>query len=178
VNAKTRAWIALGSNLGESHRILQQAWLLLGQEETLSLLSLSRPYVTAPVGMESDHLFLNAVGILETVLDPEALLMHMQQVEHHFGRPVKTRGEEGYKDRLLDLDLLYYGDRVLASGDLVLPHPRIASRLFVLAPLVEIDPGHPDPLTGLTAEVMYHQLQQRIKCGKEDYQQIERKEWD
>jgi len=177
VNARTRAWIALGSNLGESRRILQQAWLFLGQEEGLSLLSLSRPYVTAPVGMESDHLFLNAVGILETVLDPESLLLRLQQVERHFGRPLKMAGE-GYKDRLLDLDLLYYGDRILSSGDLVVPHPRIGARLFVLAPLVEIDPGHLDPLTGLTAEVMYRQLQQRIESGKEDQQQIERKEWD
>ncbi|MBU1140031.1 MAG: 2-amino-4-hydroxy-6-hydroxymethyldihydropteridine diphosphokinase [Proteobacteria bacterium] len=176
MSARTRAWIALGSNLGDSHRILQQAWLRLGQETPISVLKLSHPYVTAPVGMESDHLFLNAVGILETDLEPEALLVQLQQVEHYFGRAQKT-GADGYKDRLLDLDLLYYGDTVLASGDLILPHPHLASRLFVLAPLVEIDPEHLDPLTGMTAEAMYHQLQQRIERGKEDSQQIERNEW-
>lgn len=176
MSSRTRVWIALGSNLGDSHRILQQAWLLLGQKKGLSVLSLSHPYVTAPVGMESDHLFLNAVGILETDLAPENLLLHLQQVEHHFGRVQKT-GEDGYKDRLLDLDILYYGDRVLTSSKLTVPHPHIAARLFVLAPLVEIDPQLLDPLTGLTVEVMYRQLQQRIECGEEDFQQIERRDW-
>ncbi len=176
MSGQARVWIALGSNLGDSHRILKQAWLLLGQETGISVLRLSHPYVTAPVGMESDHLFLNAVGILETDLDPENLLLRLQQVEHHFGRVQKT-GEDGYKDRLLDLDILYYGDRVQTSSKLLIPHPHIAARLFVLAPLVEIDPGHLDPLTGLTAEAMYRQLQQRIKRGEEGFQKIERKEW-
>lgn len=177
MSGTTRAWIALGSNLGDSRRILRQAWLRLGEEEGLSVLTLSHPYISAPVGMESAHLFFNAVGILETSLDPQILLVHLQEVERHFGR-VQKSGADGYKDRLLDLDLLYYGDRVLESGELSIPHPHIAGRLFVLAPLAEIDPQHLDPLTGLSAEEMHRQLRQRIENGKEELQQIERKEWD
>lgn len=174
---RVRAWIGLGSNLGDSHRILQEAWGLLGEEKAIVLLRLSHPYVTAPVDMESDHLFLNAVGVLETDLEAADLLTHLQETERHFGLREK-RGADGYKDRLLDLDLLYYGDRVSASSELMLPHPHIAARLFVLAPLAEIDPHHPDPRTGLTAETMYRQLLLRIEGGKEERQQIERKEWE
>lgn len=171
-----RVWVALGSNLGDSRRILQQAWQGLGQEETISLLDLSHPYVTAPVGMESENLFLNAVGILETNLEPENLLLLLQGVERDFGRDKKT-GEGGYQDRLLDLDLLYCDDRLLVSSDLVLPHPHIAERLFVLAPLAEIDPKHLDPQTGMTAEAMYRELLQRMQSGKEALQEIQQGEW-
>ena len=168
--------MALGSNLGDSRRILQQAWQDLGQEETLSLLDLSHPYVTAPVGMESENLFLNAAGILETNLEPEDLLLLLQGVERDFGRDKKS-GEGGYQDRLLDLDLLYCDDRLLVSSDLVLPHPHIAERLFVLAPLAEIDPEHLDPQTGMTAEAMYRELLQRMESGKEALQEIKQGEW-
>ncbi len=171
-----RVWVALGSNLGDSNRILQEAWQGLGQEATISLLELSHPYVTAPVGMESENLFLNAVGILETSLEPEKLLLLLQGMERDFGRD-KKGGEGGYQDRLLDLDLLYCDDRRLLSSDLVLPHPHIAERLFVLAPLTEIDPEHLDPQTGKTAEAMYHELLRRMQSGEEALQEIQQGEW-
>ncbi len=126
--------------------------------------------------MESEHLFLNAIGILETSLTPESLLPLLQQVELGFGRNKKT-GADGYQDRLLDLDILYYGDQVLSSSDLNLPHPHIADRLFVLAPLTEIDPDHSDPLTGKTAESMQHELLQRMKSGEIAFQEINRDIW-
>ena len=137
MSTKTRVWLGLGSNLGDSRRILQQAWQQLGAEAGISTLTLSAPYASDPVGMESENRFLNAVGILETDLDPDALLSLLQHVEKGFGRDQKTGGD-GYQDRLLDLDILYFGDHVLNSGKLLVPHPHIAGRLFVLAPLVEI----------------------------------------
>ncbi len=155
---------------------MQQAWQSLDGKESISTVLLSHPYVSAPVGMESDNQFLNAVGILETDLGAEDLLVVLQQVEREFGRGAKS-AEIGYQDRLLDLDLLYYGEKILASAHLVLPHPHIADRLFVLAPLAEIDPKHPSPLTGLTAEFMYHDLLQRIASGEENVQEIQRGEW-
>ncbi len=176
MNKKTRVWIGLGSNLGDSRTILQQAWQGLGQEETITLTILSHPYVTEPVGMESEHLFLNAVGILETSLAPESLLTLLQRVELGFGRNKKT-GMDGYQDRLLDLDILYYGDQKRSVRDLILPHPHIADRLFVLAPLTEIDPEHCDPLTGKSAQSMQHALLQRMKSGKTASQEITRDTW-
>lgn len=171
-----RVWVALGSNLGDSNAILQQAWQELGQEEAIRLISFSSPYVTEPVAMESDKLFLNAVGILETDLAPEPLLALLQGVEKGFGREKKT-GKAGYQDRLLDLDILYYDDQVLSAPHLLLPHPHIAERLFVLAPLVEIDPRHRDPITCQTAERMHQDLLQRMASGNEDFQEISRGSW-
>ncbi len=176
MSRRTRVWIGLGSNLGDSRSILQQAWQGLGQEKTITLITLSSPYVTEPVGMESEHLFLNAIGILETSLAPDSLLTLLQRVELGFGRNQKT-GADGYQDRLLDLDILYYGDQVLSSSELKLPHPHIADRLFVLAPLTEIDPDCCDPLTGKTAESMQRELLQRMKSGKIAFQEITRDTW-
>lgn len=173
---KNRVWVALGSNLGDSHRILQQAWQELGREGAVDLVSLSHPYVTEPVGMESEHLFLNAVGILETDLDPDPLLAMLQGVERGFGRDKKT-GPDGYQDRLLDLDILYFDDCVLTASNLVLPHPHIGGRLFVLAPLAEIDPDHCDPVNGLTAEGMRQDLLQQMAVGRVAFQEIKRDTW-
>ncbi len=171
-----RVWIALGSNLGDSKSILQQAWKDLGTEAQIELVTLSRPYVTEPVGMKSEHLFLNAVGILETNHVPEQLLVLLQKVEQNFGRMHKT-GTGGYQDRLLDLDILYFGERVLKTRQLQIPHPHITERLFVLAPLVEIDPLHRDLHSGKTAETMEEELQQRMKDGKLALQEIKSESW-
>ncbi|MBN4068202.1 2-amino-4-hydroxy-6-hydroxymethyldihydropteridine diphosphokinase [Desulfotalea psychrophila] len=168
--------MALGSNLGDSHRILQQAWHDLGEDKEIKLIILSRPYVTEPVGMESENLFLNAVGILETNHTPEQLLALLQQVEKGFGRIRKT-GQNGYRDRLLDLDILYYDDCVLTTEELLVPHPHRAERLFVLAPLVEIDPLHCDPCSGQTAVAMHQKLLQQMKDGKEAFQAIKAETW-
>jgi 2-amino-4-hydroxy-6-hydroxymethyldihydropteridine diphosphokinase len=176
LSSQKRVWVGLGSNLGDSHRILQQAWHDLGEDDEVNLIVLSNPYVTEPVGMESANLFLNAVGIMETDHTPEQLLTLLQQVEKGFGRVSKT-GPNGYQDRLLDLDILYYDDCVLNTGNLLLPHPHIAERLFVLAPLVEIDPFHYDPRTGQTAEVMHQRLQQQMADGKVAYQEINPEIW-
>ena len=176
MSSQNSVWVALGSNLGDSHRILQKAWYDLGEDKEINLVILSRPYVTEPVGMESENLFLNAVGILKTGYAPEQLLGLLQQVEKGFGRVHKT-GQNGYQDRLLDLDILYYEDYILNTENLLLPHPHIAERLFVLAPLVEVDPFHCDPCTGETAEAMHQKLLQRMTDGKEAFQEIKHQTW-
>ena len=168
--------MALGSNLGDSNQILQQAWQAIGHVDEIELIALSHPYVTEPVGMESDNLFLNAVGILETTLSPESLLATTQQVEKSFGRDKKT-GVDGYQDRLLDLDILYFSDCQLAASNLVLPHPHLSERLFVLAPLMEIDPDHCDPGTGQSAMGMYQNLLQDMKAKRIAFQEIRRETW-
>lgn len=177
MSSAARVWVALGSNLGDSQRILQQAWQQLGRDEGIRTITLSHPYLTAPVGMVSEHDFLNAVGVLETELAPEALLEVLQQLEKGFGRLPKTGGQ-GYQDRLLDLDILYYDDLVITTADLHLPHPHIGERLFVLAPLAEIDPQHRDPLTGRTVEAMHQALLQQMMHGETASQQIQRVEWE
>lgn len=125
--------------------------------------------------MASRSLFTNGVAMVETVLDPTELLQLLLQVETEHGR-LRHPGAKGYRDRFLDLDLLYFGGTVWSSLELILPHPHIASRLFVLAPLAEIAPTFQDPVTGLTVEVMYQQLLARIEQGKVPEQPISRME--
>ena len=98
---------------------------------------LSSPYRSRPVDMDSPHWFINAVGLIRTSLAPLALLHSLQSMEARFGRrhdPLAV----GYQDRSLDLDLLLYDDLHLDTAQLILPHPRMGERRFVLDPLLEI----------------------------------------
>ncbi|MDD3815186.1 MAG: 2-amino-4-hydroxy-6-hydroxymethyldihydropteridine diphosphokinase, partial [Desulfocapsaceae bacterium] len=153
------------SNLGNGRHLLLSAWNRLAVEESVVPLRLSSLYVSEAVGMDSRALFTNAVGMVETVLEPTELLRLLLQVETEHGR-LRDADAVGYQDRFLDLDLLYFGGTVWNTAELVLPHPHISNRLFVLAPLVEIAPWFHDPVTGLTAEEMYQQLLARIEQGK------------
>ncbi len=176
LNSYGRVWLGLGSNLGNSQYILQEAWETLGDDSNVSLIVLSSPYISDPVEMESDNRFLNAAGVIETDLAPLALLSLLQQVEKGFGRNKKT-GSAGYQDRQLDLDMLYFGDSVRSTKELQIPHPQIAHRLFVLAPLDEIDPLKMDPFTQKTVTDMYSELISKINNGESASQKIERRAW-
>ena len=143
------AGIGLGSNLGRSKKLLQDAWQTLAGHPAISLQVLSSPWKTKPVGMESAHWCINAVGLLTTSLGPEELLALLLQVEQQFGR-VRSIDQTEYQDRTLDLDLLFYDDLVLDTPELVLPHPAMHERLFVLVPLAEVAPQFYHPLQGRT----------------------------
>ena len=172
---RTAAFIGLGSNLGDGKKILQEAWRALGRVAGIRPERLSGPYMTAPVGMESEHWFTNAVGCLTATLPPRELLQALMAVEAGFGR---VREGEGYQDRCLDLDLLYYGDIVMDSPELILPHPRIGQRLFVLSPFAELEPDFIDPVTGQTIAAMEQRLQSAIVAGEAERQEIVRSGWD
>jgi len=132
------AYIGLGSNLGNCRKNLLQAWIGLGEVKGVNTLALSKPYRSEPVGMESKNWFINAVGSLQTSLQPEVLLAKMLAVEAGLGRKRDAQGKT--VDRSIDMDLLYWDDRICNSAKLLLPHPEIANRLFVLLPLAEIAP--------------------------------------
>lgn len=173
VGETTQAFIGFGSNLGNGQQLVLSAWNRLAVEKMIVPRQLSSLYVTEAVGMTSRSLFTNSVGMVETELGPLELLRLLLQVETEHGR-LRDIHASGYQDRFLDLDLLYFGDTVSCSPELLLPHPHIASRLFVLAPLVEIAPGFQDPLTGQTVAVLYQQLLLQIQQGKIPAQGISR----
>lgn len=164
-------FIGMGSNLGDGPSILNQAWQRLGEYKGIRLLAISDLYKTAPVDMDSHHWFTNGVGKIETSLSAATLLETLLQIEASFGR---TRGKKssGYQDRALDLDLLYYGDAILDTPELVLPHPRIRDRLFVLVPLMELAAEHKDPLSGETVRSMKQRLDRRIEENSSKNQEI------
>jgi 2-amino-4-hydroxy-6-hydroxymethyldihydropteridine diphosphokinase len=141
------AWIALGSNLGDRAAILEAAIRALGDAPGVAVASRSRFHETAPVGGPSGQgAFLNAAAGLETSLDPLELLDRLRAIEAEAGRERIAR----WGARTLDLDLLLFGDLWESLPRLALPHPRMAVRRFVLAPLAEIAPAVVHPPTGRT----------------------------
>lgn len=145
------AYIALGANLpssiGPPEATLARAVARLSALGRVA--ARSSLYSTAPVGFADQPRFLNAVVALVTDLSPHELLSALLSLERAFGRDRDAVLPNG--PRTLDLDILLYGDFVLSEVDLVIPHPRLAERAFVLIPLHEIAPHAVDPRSGKTA---------------------------
>ena len=152
------AYIALGANIpspaGMPRQTLDAALLRLAELGRLT--AQSSYYETAPVGFANQPTFLNAAAALETNLTPEDLLGHLLEIEHSFGRD-RTHGIPN-GPRTLDLDLILYGDRILNTKNLQLPHPRMAERSFVLLPLAEIAPTRIHPQSLKTMKQLLHDL--------------------
>lgn len=132
-----RAWLGLGSNLGPRERNLRAAVRLLSESGGLEIVKVSSTYRTVPVGLTEQPDFLNLVAEVSTDLEPHALLRLCLEVEDGMGR---VRGKR-WGPRVIDVDVLLYGDEVVGSEELTIPHPEMLKRAFVLVPLVEIEPG-------------------------------------
>ncbi len=128
----TRAYIGLGSNLGDREESIRRAAELIGARR------LSTIRETEPWGIENQPSFLNAVARLETDLAPRRLLDRLLEVERTLGR---TRDGIRFGPRTIDLDLLLYGEETIDEAGLQVPHPRLHERRFVLEPLAELEPG-------------------------------------
>jgi 2-amino-4-hydroxy-6-hydroxymethyldihydropteridine diphosphokinase len=131
-----RAFISLGSNLGDKKKNILKAVEELGRMAEVQVRRLSRLYETEPVGKTDQPKFLNAIAEIHTTLTPESLLDRLLELETRLGR-VRT---ERWGPRTIDLDLLLFGEERRSSGRLTLPHPRMAERRFVLEPLAELEP--------------------------------------
>ena len=145
--ATVKAFVGLGANLGEPEAQVRRAVTALGKFPMTRLLAVSSLYRSAPVGVGEQPDFINAVAAIETGLSARALLDELLAIEARFGRRRDVPGAP----RTLDLDLLLYGDSVLAEPGLVVPHPRMHERAFVLVPLAEIAPDAVVPEKGSVA---------------------------
>jgi len=137
-------YIALGSNVGDREQNLRRAWDQVqshGKNGKLSSL-----YESEPMYIASQPLFLNAVGRLTSRLSPNDMLAAIHVIEKDLGRDRSQEVRMG--PRTMDLDILLCDDLVMEEPDLVIPHPRMSERGFVLVPLLEIAPGLRDPRTG------------------------------
>lgn len=132
-----RAYLGIGSNLGDRLANLQLAVDALAAEPGIRVVAVSPVYETDPVGGPPQDQFLNAVVAIDTERAPRALLGVVMSVEQ---RAHRVRAER-WGPRTLDVDILTYGGRAVVEPDLVIPHPRLAERAFVLAPLHDLDPG-------------------------------------
>ncbi len=146
-----QVYIALGSNLGNKRRNLVTAAALLA-ERAGEVGAISSFYETEPWGFESEHSFLNAALMLETTLAPLDLLRLTQEVERELGRTAKT--DSVYHDRLIDIDLLLYGEEVIDQPGLQIPHPLMHRRAFVMTPMAEIAPEVVHPVLGKTMKAL------------------------
>ena len=141
----TQLFLSLGGNLGNTREIFEGAYPLI--EKKIGKISVySSIYQTEAWGPIPQADFLNQVLLVSTTLNPQACLTEILAIEKEFGRERKER----WGPRTLDLDLLYYGDMIIAEADLVVPHPRIAERKFILTPLAEIASSFEDPLSRKT----------------------------
>lgn len=170
-----KVYIGLGSNLGDGMNTLQRAWGRIGQHDRVELEKLSSPYRSQPVGMESENWFTNAVGCFTTSLTPEETLQFMLEVEAEFGR--ERVDLPGYQDRTLDLDILQIDDTVVNESFLILPHPEMVKRLFVLQPLAEIAADLVHPVTGLNSKEMCTQLEKRLAVVADSSQELSKQSW-
>ncbi|KQQ47485.1 2-amino-4-hydroxy-6-hydroxymethyldihydropteridine pyrophosphokinase [Duganella sp. Leaf126] len=134
--AFTIAYIGIGANLGDARANVADAIARLQKVPGCTLMATSRLYRTAPIDAGGDD-YINAVARVATTLPAHDLLQALHGIEQAHGR------ERPYRNapRTLDLDLLLYGDAVIDSNDLTVPHPRITERAFVLVPLVELAPA-------------------------------------
>ena len=142
----SRVFLGIGTNLGNREQNLQEARDALSQR--MEILKESSVYQTAPWGYLDQPAFLNQVIDAQTALSPLNLLGFLKDTEKHLGRQANFR----YGPRLIDLDILFYGNRIIQTPRLQVPHPRLAQRAFVLVPLAEIAPDfvHPQNMQTIT----------------------------
>ena len=129
-----RVYISLGGNEGEVVSLIHQACQILSSSPGIFDVKLSRLYSTSPVNMQSPNWFVNAVSTFETSLDLPTLFQFIQDIEKKLGKTEKPK----YSNRPIDLDLLFYGQKIYKDHTLEIPHPRWKERLFVLIPLSDL----------------------------------------
>lgn len=161
------AYIALGSNMANPFGQVCEAIEEISQLKQSRLLASSKIYKSAPMETVDDIQqddYTNAVILIETQLDPFVLLTELKTIEKKHKRLKKG---PRWGPRTLDLDILLYGDRMISTADLTLPHPGIAERNFVLVPLMDIDPNLMIPGVGVVSDLIK-------KCKNLPLEQIER----
>lgn len=155
----TLAYVGLGANLGKPRRQVEQALRELEGIPRTRVVKASSLYRSAPVGYANQPEFVNAVALLETELTATRLLAELQAIEARHGRSRSFANAP----RTLDLDLLLFGDEIIAEPGLLVPHPRMHERAFVLQPLLEIAPQASVPGRGKAADLLRHCSNQQVE---------------
>ena len=144
----SRVFLGLGSNLGDKREYINNALVFI-EKRVGEIIALSGFYETQPWGYDSSETYINAVAEISTCIEPDDLLLITQEIEREIGRKDKTTNGE-YHDRIIDVDILLYDDKIIQSKELTIPHPYMHKREFVLKPLFEIAPNVVHPITGKT----------------------------
>jgi 2-amino-4-hydroxy-6-hydroxymethyldihydropteridine diphosphokinase len=155
-------YIGIGSNLGDSLKNCRHAVEMLCRIKGVELETVSSFYSTEPVGMKNQDFFINAVAEIKTDLSASGLLQALQKIENDMGR---IRGVKG-GPRIIDLDILFYGQNVMEGQDLIIPHPEMHKRRFVLEPLCEIASYFIHPSFGVSIRGLNDRLDDNKIVGK------------
>ena len=138
----TTAHIGVGSNVGNRTEFCRRAVTELKADHSIEIEAVSSLYETEPIGGPPQRSFINLVARADVALEPRSLLDLCRAIEQRLGRePSDAR----WGPRVVDLDILTFGDEKIVEADLEIPHPRMTQRRFVLVPLLEVDPGASDP---------------------------------
>lgn len=152
----TRCYILFGSNLGDKEALLEQACTLINKRCGM-LVERSKAYTTEPWGFEAEEWFLNELLVVETELEPDDLMDTLLEIERELGR-VRHPEQKGYTSRTVDLDILYYGDKIVNTEKVTAPHPRLHLREFALLPLCEVIPDFLHPVFHLSQTQLLERL--------------------
>ena len=165
-------YIGFGSNIGNRLSFIRDALHVLSQTDGIIIKEISSLYETEPVGNEDQGKFLNGVVAIETHLSPQTLLTTLKVIETKVGRRHRKR----WGPREIDLDVLIYGEMCLRTSELIIPHPEMHNRRFVLTPLAEIAPDVVHPVLNVTINDMLNNLVDdldvEIKEGYDSLHQI------
>lgn len=142
--------LLLGSNLGNRNEFLKKAIQMI-RSEIGKIIKASSIYESEPSGFSSDKLFLNQVIIVETIYHPQKILAKLQKIEKELGRKLRSKT---YKNRNIDIDILFYNDIKIESENLTIPHPRLHLRDFTMIPLVEIAGDYIHPVFGQRLDML------------------------
>ncbi|HSA05607.1 MAG TPA: 2-amino-4-hydroxy-6-hydroxymethyldihydropteridine diphosphokinase [Candidatus Gastranaerophilales bacterium] len=154
----SKAYLCVGSNIGDRIGYLQQANCLLKDTQGITVIDISSIYETEPVGYKDQEWFANAVLIIETDLSPKDLLKECMRIEKQLGR--NRACESRWGPRTLDLDILFYDDVIISENCLQIPHPRLHERAYALVPLLELDPDFIHPILKKTALDLHNELEE------------------
>ena len=167
---QTKVYLGLGSNLGDREANLAQALKLMPTEVTIG--EVSSIYESEPVGYRDQPWFLNIVSCGYTELNPLRLLDYVKHMEEQLGRMLSFRNAP----RPIDIDILFYGDETVETDLLTIPHPRIAERAFVLAPMVELEPDFLHPSKRQTMAQMLSIVPEPKRFRKRNWSPLHSKE--
>jgi 2-amino-4-hydroxy-6-hydroxymethyldihydropteridine diphosphokinase len=166
----TEVFLLLGSNQGERQDFISGAIEMIS-EKAVTILNKSALYETEPWGFEAPTAFLNQVVEIKTELGPNELLEQLLTIETRLGRirPFDSCGcgePAGYSSRTIDIDILFYGQRLVFTDNLMIPHPRLHERRFSLVPMNEIAPDFVHPLLKKTISVLLQECRDRTEVWK------------